>query len=292
MQKQTIIISGKNGQLGNELQDAALLFPQFHYRFFGKDELDISNAGALENIFKKYKPFSFINTAAYTAVDKAETEQEAAYLINAEAIGIIAKTCKFYNTKLIHISTDYVFDGKGNEPYKEDDKTNPVNYYGYTKWMGEQLALENNPQTIVIRTSWVYSVYGNNFVKTMLRLMKDRKELNVVNNQFGSPTYAKDLAEAILKIIANTQQSNGNTQSKSGVYHYSNEGAISWCDFATAIRDIKKFGCTVNGITTVQYPTPAKRPAYAVMNKEKIHTAFNIEIKDWKQSLQECLGKL
>ncbi|HRH48993.1 MAG TPA: dTDP-4-dehydrorhamnose reductase [Panacibacter sp.] len=290
MQKQTIIISGKNGQLGNELQDAALLFPQFHYRFFGKDELDISNASALEKLFKKYKPFCFINTAAYTAVDKAETEQEAAYSINAEATGAIAKTCNLFGAKLIHVSTDYVFDGRGNEPYKEDDKTNPVNYYGYTKWMGEKLALENNTQTIVVRTSWVYSVYGNNFVKTMLRLMKDRKELNVVNDQFGSPTYAKDLAETILKIITDLQLNDH--QSNYGVYHYSNEGAISWCDFATAIRDIKQLDCSVNGIATAQYPTPAKRPGYSVMSKEKIHTTFNVEIKHWKQSLQECLAKL
>jgi len=290
MQKKTIIISGKNGQLGNELQDAALLFPQFHYRFFGKDELDISNASALEKLFKKYKPFCFINTAAYTAVDKAETEQEAAYLINAEATGTIAKTCNHFGTKLIHISTDYVFDGKGNKPYKEDDTTNPVNYYGYTKWMGEKLALENNPETMVIRTSWVYSVYGNNFVKTMLRLMKDRKELNIVNDQFGSPTYAKDLAETILQIIADLQLKDH--QLDYGIYHYSNEGAISWCDFATAIRDIKQLDCSVNGIATTQYPTPAKRPGYSVMSKEKIRSTFNVEIKHWKQSLQECLAKL
>ena len=290
MQKQTIIISGKNGQLGNELQDAALLFPQFHYRFFGKDELDISNASALEKLFKKYKPFCFINTAAYTAVDKAETEQEAAYSINAEATGVIAKACNRFSAKFIHVSTDYVFDGKGNEPYNEDDKTNPVNYYGYTKWMGEKLALENNPETMVIRTSWVYSVYGNNFVKTMLRLMKDRKELNVVNDQFGSPTYAKDLAETILQIITDLQLNDH--QSNYGVYHYSNEGAISWCDFATAIRDIRQLDCNVNGIATAQYPTPAKRPGYSVMSKEKIRSIFNVEIKHWKQSLQECLAKL
>lgn len=290
MQKPTIIISGKNGQLGNELQDAALLFPQFHYRFFGKDELDISNSASLEKLFKKYRPFCFINTAAYTAVDKAETEQEAAYFINAEATGVIAKTCNHFGTKLIHISTDYVFDGRGNEPYKEDDKTNPVNYYGYTKWLGEKLALENNPKTIVIRTSWVYSVYGNNFVKTMLRLMKDRKELNVVNDQFGSPTYAKDLAETILQIITCLQLKDH--QPDYGIYNYSNEGAISWCDFATTIRDIKQLDCSVNGIATVQYPTPAKRPGYSVMSKEKIGSTFNIKIKDWKHSLSQCLAKL
>ena len=177
MQKPTIIVSGKNGQLGNELQDVCVLFPQFNYRFFARDELDISNCNAIEKIFKKYKPQYFINAAAYTAVDKAETDQESAYLINAEATGNIAKICNQYNTKLIHVSTDYVFDGTGKEPYKENDTTNPVNYYGYSKWTGEQLALENNPHAIIIRTSWVYSVYGNNFVKTMLRLMKEKKRI-------------------------------------------------------------------------------------------------------------------
>ena len=289
MQKPTIIISGKNGQLGNELQNAALLFPQFHYRFFGKDELDISNIQEIEAIFKKYKPAFFINTAAYTAVDKAETEQKKAYMINAEAPGIIAKACNQYNTKLIQVSTDYVFKGKAEQPYKEDDKTDPVNYYGFTKWMGEQFAIANNPQTIVIRTSWVYSVYGNNFVKTMLRLMKDRKELNVVSDQFGSPTYAKDLAEAILQIV-NTEWPA--MHGDECIFHFSNEGAISWYDFATAINDIKQMDCTVHPIATTQYPTPAKRPAYSVMSKSKIKSVFNITINDWLLGLEECLGKL
>ena len=289
MQKPTIIISGKNGQLGNELQDAALLFPQFHYRFFGKDELDIANMQELEAIFKKYKPAFFINTAAYTAVDKAENEQEKAYMINAEAAGIIAKACNQYNTKLLQVSTDYVFDGKADEPYKEEDKTEPVNYYGFTKWMGEQLAVTNNPQTIIIRTSWVYSVYGNNFVKTMLRLMKDRKELNVVSDQFGSPTYAKDLAQAILQIADTSWPA---LKSDECIFHFSNEGNISWYDFATKIRDIKQLDCIVNPITTEQYPTPARRPSYSVMSKEKIKSVFKININNWQQSLEECLAKL
>jgi dTDP-4-dehydrorhamnose reductase len=290
MQKPTVIVSGKSGQLGNELQDACVLVPQFKYRFFARDELDISNTNAIEKIFRKYKPAYFINAAAYTAVDKAETEQETAYLINAEASGNIAKICHQYNTTLIHISTDYVFDGNGNVSYKEDDETSPVNYYGYSKWMGEQLALENDPQTIIIRTSWVYSAYGHNFVKTMLRLMKDRKELNVVNDQVGSPTYAKDIAEAILKIINDCQLANANCSP--GIYHFSNEGIISWYDFASAIRDIKKFECVVHPIPTSQYPTPAKRPAYSAMNKDNICKTFGIVLKDWKQSLEECLSKL
>ena len=289
MQKPTIIVSGKNGQLGNELQDESALFPQFNYHFFGKDELDIGNSSTFEKIFKEYKPAYFINAAAYTAVDKAETEHETAYLINAEATGNVSKFCNQYKTKLIHISTDYVFDGNGKEPYKEEDATSPVNYYGFSKWIGEQLALENNEQTMVIRTSWVYSIYGNNFVKTMLRLMKDRKELNVVNDQVGSPTYAKDIAEAILQIIA---ESEGTKRFHAGIYHFSNEGVISWYDFAHAIREMKKLDCIVHPITTAQYPTPAKRPAYSVMSKEKICETFDIALKNWKGSLEECLSKL
>jgi dTDP-4-dehydrorhamnose reductase len=289
MQKPTILVSGKNGQLGNELQDACILFPQFNYRFFARDELDISNCNAIEKTFKKYKPVYFINAAAYTAVDKAETEQEAAYLVNAEATANLAKICHQYNTKLVHISTDYVFDGNGKEPYKEDDGTSPINYYGFSKWMGERLALENNSQSIVIRTSWVYSVYGNNFVKTMLRLMKERKELNVVSDQIGSPTYAKDIAEAILQIIA---KANETKSFHPGIYHFSNEGIISWYDFASAIKAIKKYDCVVHPIPTSKYPTPAKRPAYSVMNKEKICETFGIILKDWRHSLEECLSKL
>src|SRR5438552_10133705 len=205
-----VLVSGKNGQLGKELQDIVARSDQFiQFIFLDKQELDIADESSLQTIFQKYSPAFFINCAAYTAVDKAETEQERAYLINAEAVGNIAKLSHEFKTKLIHISTDYVFDGKGERPYTESDPTNPVNYYGYTKWIGEQLALNNNPDTIIIRTSWVYSAYGNNFVRTMLRLMKERKEINVVNDQLGSPTYAKDLAEVVVSIV-NSQQSTAN----------------------------------------------------------------------------------
>ena len=276
--------------------------------FCDKDELNIADTVVLERVFRKYNPQYFINCAAYTAVDKAETDQENAYAINAAAVGNIAKQCHQFNTKLIHVSTDYVFDGTGTQPYKEDDKTDPVNYYGYTKWLGEQLALNNNPDTIIIRTSWVYSSYGNNFVKTMLRLMKERKEINVVSDQFGSPTYAKDLAEAIMAIVDGQPSTvNGKRQEvgKSGnqketqhlpltthIYHFSNEGIISWYDFAVAIKEIKQLDCVVHPIPTSGYPTPAKRPAYSGMEKTKIKNTFNIPIKDWRKSLNECLQLL
>jgi dTDP-4-dehydrorhamnose reductase len=296
-----VLVSGKNGQLGKELQDIASSNKNYQFIFFDREELNITDEVALKNIFQKYSPSFFINCAAYTAVDKAETEKEIAYQINAEAVGNIAKQCNQFNTTLIHISTDYVFDGKSTQPYKEDDKTNPVNYYGYTKLKGEELALQNNPNTIIIRTSWVYSEYGNNFVKTMLRLMNERKEINVVSDQVGSPTYARDLAEAILSIVngewsmvnqeLNPQQATGNRQLP-GILHFSNNGIISWYDFAIAIKEIKQLDCIVNSIPTASYPTPAKRPAYSGFDKTKIVTTFNIQLKDWKESLKECLTHL
>jgi dTDP-4-dehydrorhamnose reductase len=290
MKRPAVIISGKNGQLGNQLQELSFQHPQYDFHFFSKDELDISNNEILAETFKQLNPSFFINAAAYTAVDKAETEQEQAYLINAEATGNIAKHCFQYSTRLIHVSTDYVFDGKGNKPYAEDDECKPVNYYGYSKWLGEELALHNNPATTIIRTSWVYSRYGSNFVKTMLRLMNERKEINVVADQFGSPTYAKDLAQLIMEFV-NRETVNDNYQMPGGVFHFSNAGNISWYDFAMAIKEIKQFSCEINPIPTSSYPTPAKRPLYSVMSKEKIISVSGIELKDWKESLRECLGK-
>ncbi len=291
-----ILVSGKNGQLGRELQSVASLNKDFEFIFSDKDELNIAEEQSVKETFVKYVPDIFINCAAYTAVDKAETEREAAYKINAEAVGNVAKQCQQFSTKLIHISTDYVFDGTANLPYKEDDATNPVNYYGYTKLSGEELALKNNVETIIIRTSWVYSEYGNNFVKTMMRLMQERKEINVVNDQLGSPTYAKDLAEAIVLIVSSGQlavnSSPLTTHRSPGIYHFSNNGIISWYDFAVAIKEIKQFDCAVNPIPTSSYPTPAKRPSFSGFDKTKIQTTFHLGLKNWKDSLKECLAQL
>jgi dTDP-4-dehydrorhamnose reductase len=290
-----IFVSGRDGQLGNELKTLSST-QNFDFIFSDKDDMDITDEGILKEAFEKYKPSFFINCAAYTAVDRAETDQEITYKINAEAVGLIAKQCHRFNTKLIHISTDYVFNGNATEPYKPDDATDPVNYYGYTKWLGEQLALNNNPDTIVIRTSWVYSSYGANFVKTMLRLMKERKEINVVNDQFGSPTYAKDLAEAILEIV-NSERLAVNSSPLTAhhspnIYHYSNDGIISWYDFAVAIKEIKQLDCAVHPIPTTAYPTPAKRPAYSGLDKSTIVSTFDIQLKNWKASLEDCLKLL
>lgn len=288
MSKTCIAVSGKNGQLGNELiRLAAAYANSFDFVFAGHEQLDITSEEAVAGFFAKYKPAYFINCAAYTAVDKAETEKETAYAVNALAPGSIAKQCAQYGTTLITISTDYVFNGNAGHPYQPGDATDPVNYYGYTKLAGERLALQNNPRTLVIRTSWVYSDHGNNFVKTMLRLMKERDAISVVNDQLGSPTYAADLAKAIMQIISVYQE--GNTHY--GICHYSNKGVISWYDFALAIRDLAGLSCIVHPIPTTKYPTPAKRPAYSVMDTGVIEKDFSLHIPGWKESLQVCLSK-
>ena len=252
--------------------------------------MPIDNFSAVKDFFEKLQPGYCINCAAYTKVDAAESHKDEAFLINAEAVSVIADLCRQYETKLVHISTDYVFNGNASEPYVEDFATDPMSVYGASKLAGENYAMEMNPGTIIIRTSWVYSSYGNNFVKTMMRLMKERTEINVVNDQIGSPTYAADLAEAILKIITfNIQHSNLNIQ---GIYNYSNDGIITWYDFAVAIKELTASPCKINPIPTSQYPTPAKRPMYSVLDKRKLQKTFGIELKDWKDSLAVCMKKL
>ncbi len=285
MSKPVIAVSGRNGQLGWELQRLSVNFPQFEFIFCDRSELDIMNKENVSIFFQENKPGYFINTAAYTAVDKAETDKETAYKANAEAVGYLALKCKEVDATLITFSTDYVFNGNGTEPYQESEATEPINYYGYTKEAGEKLALENWKKAIVIRTSWVYSSHGHNFVKTMLRLMKEKTDLNVVNDQVGSPTYAKDLAEVTMQII---EQGAGNY----GIYHYSNEGLISWFDFAAEIAKQSGSKCNVHPITTDQFPTPAKRPKYSRLEKSRIKADYNIDFKNWQKSLQECLNEL
>ena len=292
MPKPIIVVSGKQGQLGSELQQLAAVYPAYKFVFAGRDVLDLSDSSSIEQFFQQYKPVFFINCAAYTAVDKAEQDKNNAFKINASAVGNIATLCEQYQATLIHISTDYVFNGLGSKPYQPDDKTDPVNYYGETKLQGEQLALSNCSRTIIIRTSWVYSVYGHNFVKTMLRLMKERKEISVVNDQLGGPTYAKDLAVAILSIIDGLSQANPASSNLYGIYHFSNEGIISWFDFAVTIRDKSGLDCRVLPIPTTSFPTPAKRPSYSVMDTNKIISTFNIHPKNWTESLEECIGLL
>lgn len=289
MSKPLVVVTGKNGQLGWELQQQSARTDRFDFLFIDSDELNLAEPSSIPAFFEQYKPSYFISCAAYTAVDKAETEKELAYTINAEAPRVMAEQCAKYDCVLVQISTDYVFNGNGTAPYKADAAVDPVNYYGYTKAEGEKLALANNPKTIIIRTSWLYSSHGNNFVKTMLRLMKERTELKVVSDQVGSPTYAADLAAAIMKIIGSV--ANG-TEIKNHIYQFSNTGVISWFDFAASIRDEAKLNCDVLPIPTSAYPTPAKRPAYSVMDTEAISKDFGVVLKEWRSSLRECLGEL
>lgn len=280
--KPTILVTGRDGQLGSELQLLHFSYPQYHWVFVDRDEMDLSSKDSIDAVFEEYKPAYFISCGAYTAVDKAETDREMAEKINATAVGIIADNCKNNDTVLIHISTDYVFDGNGKTPYKPDEPTDPLNYYGLTKRDGEVLAFEKNPKTIVIRTAWVYSSFGANFVKTMLRLMSERDEISVVSDQVGTPTYARDLAKAIIKIIVKDNKIYG-------TYHFANEGIISWYDFAEEIKNIAGLTCRVNAIPSSQFPTPAKRPFYSVLDKTKIVEDYDIVLKDWKESLRNCM---
>jgi dTDP-4-dehydrorhamnose reductase len=236
----------------------------------------------LRDYFSVYHPAYLINCAAYTAVDRAEQEKDLAFQVNGEAVGVLAAICKENHTKFIHISTDYVFDGTATEPYKEDSPTNPQSVYGSSKLEGEKQAFEFNPDSIIIRTSWVYSEYGKNFVKTMVNLMKEKEEISVVNDQVGSPTYAADLAEIILQIVSSGKWI-------PGIYHFSNEGIISWFDFAVVIKELIGSHCKINPIPTYQYPTPAKRPAYSVLDTSKIRETFAVLLKNWKESVKACI---
>lgn len=289
MKKPLIIITGKDGQLGFELsQLQKYCSAQFDFLFTNREDLNLLNEKEIEFFIEKHQPNYFINTAAYTLVDKAETEKDLAYLLNSNAPAIIAKICTKINCQFIHISTDYVFDGNKKEPYLTNDKVNPLNIYGASKAEGERLVIQNNPKAIVIRTSWVYSTHGKNFVKTMLKLMQEKDELNIVSDQIGSPTYAADLATAIIKIIVQLDLTQ--KLSYSNIYHYSNTGNISWYQFAIAIKEISNSKCNIKPIDSSSYPTPAKRSKYSVLNNSNIVKDFDVEIVDWKKSLKKLIS--
>jgi dTDP-4-dehydrorhamnose reductase len=287
-----ILVTGKNGQLGQSIHKIVTNNEQNNeFVFAGRDELDFSQNDNITKYFEENNFDVIVNCAAYTAVDKAESEIELANQINHIAIEKIATIAQKNNIKLIHISTDYVFDGESSRPYIETDKTNPVNVYGKTKLAGEQSLQKLMPtNAIIIRTSWVYSEYGNNFVNTMLRLGVERDELSVVSDQTGSPTYATDLAGAILEIIQNKEFNEADQATQ--VYHYSNADKCSWDKFAKEIFKLADIKCSVNPITTEQYPTPAQRPENTLMNKDKIVKKFGVEIPNWKDSLNTCISLL
>ena len=281
-----VLVTGSNGQVGSEIKE---LSSNYNYNFFftTRDDIDITSKDSIKEFCQTNSINVIINCAAYTAVDKAQSDIENADLVNRKAVKKLSIVAKELDIKLIHISTDYVFDGKNFKPYVEEFQTNPQSIYGKTKLDGENEIRDINPlNSIIIRTSWVYSYYGNNFVKTMLRLGKEKEELGVIFDQVGTPTYAKDLAITILDIIPQIDNQ------KVEIYNYSNEGVLSWYDFAKEIMKMAKLNCKIKAIETYQYPTPAKRPHFSLLNKSKIKSKFNLEIPYWKDGLDDCLKRL
>lgn len=283
-----VLVTGKNGQLGQSLQKIATDYPQLDFVFTDRDQLDLGSPHSIDTFFKQHtEPFAaIINAAAYTAVDTAESEPDVVEQVNHLAVAQFAEIAKQQQAFLLHVSTDYVFDGKSCRPYVETDLTAPQNQYGLSKLKGEQAMLASGCTGAIVRTSWVYSEFGNNFVKTMLRLGKERDSLNVIFDQIGSPTYATDLARALCALLASKQAPGVN------IYHYANEGVCSWYDFAKAIFTLEGIGCAVAPIESKDYPTPASRPHYSLLNKGKIKQQTGQQIPHWHDALQQCLKEL
>jgi dTDP-4-dehydrorhamnose reductase len=277
-----ILVTGATGQLGSELKVLSENYSQFEWFFADRTQVSLDNLSVLKDQLEIINPNIILNCGAYTAVDKAETEQELADIVNYQAVKIIAQYANDNQIKLIHISTDYVFDGTSAVALTEEAKTQPINVYGATKRAGEQACLEINPDSIIIRTSWVYSSFGNNFVKTMKRLLQERDTISVVNDQIGSPTYAADLAQVLVDIVTAQEWI-------PGIYNYSNEGEISWYEFVLAIQEIGGYSCDVKEIPSSSYPTPAKRPAFSLLDKTKIKEVYGINVTNYKDSLKKCL---
>ena len=285
----TILITGAGGQLGREFQALSERYPGFSFIFANQQLLDVTDESAVSRFFEQQVLHCCINCAAYTAVDQAEREPEAARQANTDAPRWLAQASAQQGIPLIHYSTDYVYHSAQNTPFKEEAPTSPRSVYARTKLAGEQAAMEANPLAMIIRTSWVYSRFGHNFVNTMLRLGRERDSLRVVFDQIGTPTYARGLAAATLDILVKAQAGEVPVQALGGIYHYSDEGVCSWYDFALAIFELAGIGCAVQPIETKDYPTPAPRPPFSVLNKAKIKTAFGLEILHWRQRLAEML---
>lgn len=277
-----ILVTGANGQLGKALRNLEQHYPQHQFRFLSREDLPIHHFELVRNFFKADSPDVCINAAAYTAVDRAETERDLAFQVNAEAVGVLAAVCHAHGTRFIHVSTDYVFDGSSDRPYREDDPTGPLTVYGESKLEGERQAIELNPDSVIIRTSWVYHETGKNFVKTIIRLLDEKPYIGVVNDQIGSPTYAGDLAECIMKAATSGKL-------VPGIFHFSNEGVISWFDFAKEIARLIDSKTEVRPISTPEFITPAQRPAYSVLDKSKIVKTYGVKLHPWKVSLKHCI---
>lgn len=288
-----ILVTGANGQVGSEIRALAKNYPDWQFTYIDIEELDLTNRVGVQDYFNKHQFSYCINCAAYTAVDKAEAEEKLARKVNATAVQYLAEACKTNQTGLIHLSTDYVYHNDQNTPFKEGDVTSPKGIYALTKLEGDNIAREANPdKTLILRTSWVYSSFGNNFVKTMLRLGRDKDEISVIFDQIGSPTYAHDLANAMLVIISKVESGEVPIEKFNDLYHFSNEGVTSWYDFAKTIFSLATIECKVMPIETKDYPTAAERPPFSLLNKEKFKAAFGMEIPYWRDSLQKCLKLL
>jgi dTDP-4-dehydrorhamnose reductase len=277
-----VLVIGSEGQLGSEFKKISINYNNILWVFSSLKLLDLSNLNSIKPYLNRINPTVIINCAAYTNIDKAEIEYKLADLINHKAVDIISRWTSDNNSKLVHISTDYVFDGIIKAPLLESSDPNPVNEYGRSKLKGEIIILKNDTNSIVIRTSWLYSSFGNNFVKTMIDLMKKNNSIKVVYDQIGSPTYAHDLAKVIIEIIMNYK-------TESGLFHYSNEGKISWYEFATSIKEFYKLNCEIIGVPSDKFRTIAKRPRYSLLDKTKIKKTFNLEIPNYKESLKKCI---
>jgi dTDP-4-dehydrorhamnose reductase len=282
---QKVLITGSNGQLGNEIRVLSKQYPEFDFIFTDVDELDITNRDALTAFFEEHLPGIIINCAAYTAVDKAEDDRDNAFKINEYAVGLLGEMAQRFGARMIHVSTDYVFDGKSYQPYSEEMPVNPSTVYGQSKQAGDALLMQVCPQAAIVRTSWLYSSFGNNFVKTMRRLAAEREQLTVIFDQVGTPTYAADLAEALL-IMAKS------TDFMPGLYHFSNEGVCSWYDFALKIIVLSGLNCKVLPIESKDFPVRTPRPFYSVLNKQKVKKQYDLQIAHWEDGLKRCLDKL
>jgi len=284
----TILITGANGQLGSEFKALKNNFPEYNFLFVGKDDLNITDKFSVKNYLKKHEVNYVINCAAYTAVDAAEEDHLRTYEINVTGPKYLAEICNKRNIILFHVSTDYAFDGKKTTDYTEEDLTVPLSVYGKTKLEGEKIIQKHCPSSYIIRTSWLYSAFNKNFVKSMLNLAKTKNELGIVADQYGSPTYAENLANTIMTMLIETNEE----EEKFGIYHYSNEGVTTWCEFAKRIMEEANTGCIVKPITTDEYPLPASRPKNSSMSKDKIKNFFNIKIPNWEDSLKLCMNQI
>jgi len=287
-----VLLTGADGQLGREIRQLASHFPDFQISATTREELDITDASAVETYFRNHRPDFCINAAAYTAVDRAESEEQQARSVNVNGVRLMAVACRNANVPLLHYSTDYVYHTNNNRPYREEDITTPRGIYAETKLEGEDMARNQHEKTIILRTSWVYSPYGKNFLNTMLRLGRERDHLRIVFDQIGTPTYARDLARCSLHILQTLQKNRSAPSRYYGVFNYSNEGVCSWYDFALAIFEMAGIECTVDPIESKEYPTPAQRPHFSVLNKQRVKETFGLKIPHWRERLRACLERM